>query len=644
MSVLKLLSAASGVGGESPDVDDVFSTFLYTGTGSNQTITNGIDLSGEDGLVILKNRDGTAHFHWIDTVRGANKIIYTSLANYSGDTIALITGFNTDGFGIASTASINASSNKHVSFTFRKADKFFDLKSVSHTNGSTTTVDFSSLGTIGMGIAKRTDGNSNWFVQHRADTSKLILLDTTGAATTAESDFGIDGTNFRLDANLASGTYIVYGFAHNDDDGEFGSSGDQDIIKCGSYTGAASSSSPTIDLGFEPQLVLTRRLNSTGNWIIQDNKRNGVNLTSSDMLFPNLTNAATTSASPSIAPNSSGFTISDSGTNFNASGETYIFIAIRRGSLNEPSAASEVFKVLAPTEAQSTKLTTGFPFDLQIATHTSAGEGIRLYDRLRGVRTGGSFSTPQLIINGNDQEDTISNGTFGVDNTGFLVAGNYNNIASVFWNWKRAPNYFDIVAYSGNSTAGRTVAHNLGVAPEMIWVKKRSSATNSNWAVFHSATGNGKFLYLNTTGAASTASTYWNDTDATSSVFTLGTNQNVNHTGNTHIAYLFATLAGISKVGSYTGNGSSQTINCGFSSGSAYVLIRRTDSSGSWHVFDSARGIVAGNEQALLYNDASKVNDTDSIDPDNTGFIVNENATTNLNVSSGTYIFYAIAA
>ena len=74
------------------------------------------------------------------------------------------------------------------------------------------------------------------------------------------------------------------------------------------------------------------------------------------------------------------------------------------------------------------------------------------------------------------------------------------------------------------------------------------------------------------------------------------------------------------------------------------MLIRRTDSSGSWHVFDSARGIVAGNEQALLYNDSSKVNDTDSIDPDNSGFIINENATTNLNVSSADYIFYAIAA
>jgi hypothetical protein len=97
-------------------------------------------------------------------------------------------------------------------------------------------------------------------------------------------------------------------------------------------------------------------------------------------------------------------------------------------------------------------------------------------------------------------------------------------------------------------------------------------------------------------------------------------------------------------VGSYTGNGSSQTINCGFTGGSRFVLIKRTDSTGDWYVWDSARGIVSANDPHLSLNTtAAEVTTNDSIDPDNTGFIVNQVAATNINVTSATYIYLAIA-
>ena len=100
----------------------------------------------------------------------------------------------------------------------------------------------------------------------------------------------------------------------------------------------------------------------------------------------------------------------------------------------------------------------------------------------------------------------------------------------------------------------------------------------------------------------------------------------------------------MSKVGSYTGNGSSQTINCGFTSGARFILIKRTDSTGDWYVWDTERGIVAGNDPHLSLNTtAAEVTTDDSIDPDNSGFIVNQVSATNINVSSATYIFYAIA-
>ena len=123
-----------------------------------------------------------------------------------------------------------------------------------------------------------------------------------------------------------------------------------------------------------------------------------------------------------------------------------------------------------------------------------------------------------------------------------------------------------------------------------------------------------------------------------------GTNSGVNSSAATYVAYLFATCAGVSKVFSYTGNGSTQTINCGFTAGSRFVLIKRTDASGDWYVWDSARGIVSGNDPHLSLNTtASEVTTNDTIDTDSTGFVVNQVSATNVNVSSATYIGLAIA-
>jgi hypothetical protein len=114
--------------------------------------------------------------------------------------------------------------------------------------------------------------------------------------------------------------------------------------------------------------------------------------------------------------------------------------------------------------------------------------------------------------------------------------------------------------------------------------------------------------------------------------------------GTTDVAYLFATCAGVSKVFSYTGNGSSQTINCGFTGGARFVLIKRTDSAGDWYVWDTARGIVSGNDPHLSLNTtAAEVTSNDTIDTDSTGFVVNQVSATNVNVSSATYIGLAIA-
>ena len=204
----------------------------------------------------------------------------------------------------------------------------------------------------------------------------------------------------------------------------------------------------------------------------------------------------------------------------------------------------------------------------------------------------------------------------------------------ISYTWKRAPKYMDVVAYTGNYTAGHNISHNLGVAPEMMWVKKRDAA--SFWRCYHKDLGNTKALALNDTGGAGT-STYWSNTTPTESVFTVGLDGGTNSSGNTFIAYLFASLAGISKVGSVTHSGTTN-VDCGFSSGSRFILLKRTDASGDWYVWDSERGIVSGNDPYLLLNStAAEVTNTDLIDPLSSGFTITSSLT------SGDYIFYAIA-
>ena len=178
-------------------------------------------------------------------------------------------------------------------------------------------------------------------------------------------------------------------------------------------------------------------------------------------------------------------------------------------------------------------------------------------------------------------------------------------------------------------------------------MKKRNSGTYANWAVYVSSLGNTGYAFLESTAASTTNINIWNSTTPTASVFTVGSVGQVNAVSDTFVTYLFATLAGISKVGSYSGNNSSQTINCGFTTGARFILIKRTNSTGDWFVYDTTReggSFPAGNDKHLSLNTtAPELADTDDIDADTSGFIVNQNATTNLNITGGSYIYLAFA-
>ena len=147
---------------------------------------------------------------------------------------------------------------------------------------------------------------------------------------------------------------------------------------------------------------------------------------------------------------------------------------------------------------------------------------------------------------------------------------------------------FSIVKYEGNGVSGTKIPHGLSATPEMIILKNTTDVVN--WFVWHKDLGGGdKLLELNTTSATKTTTTPWNSTVPSSTVFTVGTNNGSNGSGDNIIAYCFHSVSGYSKIGSYTGTGSTgNSVNVGFQPD--FVMQKKTSGSGSWNIIDSLRG------------------------------------------------------
>jgi len=334
-----------------------------------------------------------------------------------------------------------------------------------------------------------------------------------------------------------------------------------------------------------------------------------------------------------VKPEPNGFKIQSGQSRVNASGETYIYIAIRRGPMAVPTDATDVFGIDTRT-GDRPSFTSNFVTDFALARDASQTWEWVVAQRL----------TQGKIFEGtNDTDAEYSSSSFKFDYQDGYAGLNGSNANYYSWMWKRAPSYFDVVAYTGNGTAGRTVSHNLGVAPEMMWVKGRDVV--DEWHIYHSGIdrdGDGApetdYAIFNSVQPNDSV-TIWNDTAPTDSVFTLGTNGGVNGSGSTYIAYLFASVDGVSKVGSYTGDGNtSQNIDCGFSAGARFILVKATSKTSNWLVVDTTRGL----DERLWIDDTSAEETHDYIDAYSGGFAV-KNTYGLFNQSGASYIFYAVA-
>jgi hypothetical protein len=288
-----------------------------------------------------------------------------------------------------------------------------------------------------------------------------------------------------------------------------------------------------------------------------------------------------------------------------------------------------------------------------------------LIDSVRGI-------TKQLSSNAAATEATDAQGITAFNSDGYVLgtqdefANNGNTF--VAWNWKAGTSFtndasgtgigsidsagsfnndsgFSIVSYTGTGSNG-TLKHGLNSTPSTIIVKERGG--DGNWIVYHSTLGNGKYLSLTDTGAAVTASNYWNNTSPTSSVFTVGTTGNVNGSSKTYIAYCFAEKQGYSKFGSYVGNGNADGtfVYTGFKP--AFVMIKATRTAKDWKIIDNKRNPSGlGGANPVRYRLAANTTATTSDDGDGQDFTSQgfkfRTTDSHMNGNGTTYMYMAFA-
>ena len=282
-----------------------------------------------------------------------------------------------------------------------------------------------------------------------------------------------------------------------------------------------------------------------------------------------------------------------------------------------------------------------------------------LMDVVRGVRK-------SLRSNKTNGEYTESSGLSSFDSDGFSFDGsgfnhvNTNSDSFVGWCWKangagsantdgsinttstsvNTTSGFSISKYTGNATAGATIGHGLGAVPKMIIVKKTNAA--KDWNVYHAGMGATKGMYLNLTNAEQTH-TNWNNTTPTSSVFSIGSDDQVNGSGQTYITYCFAEKRGFSKFGTYTGNGNADGtfVYTGFKP--AFTIIKRTSGNDNWALHDNRRPGRNPNDAVLRSNLAdAEYGGSQGVDYLSNGFKARQNDG-EFNNNGETYIFMAFA-
>ena len=848
-------------------VDDLFSTVLYTGTGSSQTISTGINQSGEGALTWIKERSGTQDNILVDSVRGPTKRLVSNGTGAESTDNSVVSAFTSSGFTVGNSAKTNDNGETFASWTFRKAKGFCDVVTYTGNSSDTQTISH-SLGCVpGLIIVKRTNDTGDFAVLHRnlgagkylrlnqtsaesdtdqiwndteptstqftagvwvnAENSEYVAylfaggestaatarsvdfdgsddhlsvpnsndysfgsgdftvegwfnLDTTSSASSiigvwdysntqrswlinadnngqlgllvspngsgggsttsvvggslsvgqwthfagvrngntltlyvngeqvATSSFSgslydnsddslfigsLNGTANRTDGKISNirvvkgtavytspfrpptapltsitntvllccnnssvtgkttgGTITATGSPTASTDSPFddpagfafGENEDQNVIKCGSYTGNASTDGPEINLGWEPQWVIIKNASGSESWRLMDSMRGIVTGANDAVFFPNDSSQEYPTYDAEIDLTPTGFKVTNNDAGVNGSGNTIIYIAIRRpdGYVGKPPELGTGVFAMDTGDDSSTipNYDSGFPVDFAFKRYTATSNNWQTSARL--------IQGKYLDLNDSDAEGTSSGEQYD-SNVGYNKDQSPSTVQA--WMLKRHAG-FDVVTYGGNSTGNssgdsQNIPHSLNAIPEMMWVKCRNDSGEArSWFVYHKGFNGGTTpeqwnLKLNTSTDQAQDSNRWNNTAPTSTHFTVGAYEGTNAGDDDFLALLFSSVDGISKVGYYDGSSSSQTITTGFQP--RFVMIKCTTNAEDWYLLDTTRGWASGNDNILRPNLDAAQYSNDLGAPTSTGFTLTvDNGS---NASGRKYIYYAHA-
>lgn len=280
--------------------------------------------------------------------------------------------------------------------------------------------------------------------------------------------------------------------------------------------------------------------------------------------------------------------------------------------------------------------------------------GMVLFARRNGAEEKNTFNTaaaqPYYALRTTATTEYITNVPTALTsfNTDGFSTGNWNNIngsgdTMVSWSWRVAPKFFDVQSWTGDGVVGREIPHNLNGEVGMIFVKSTSNA--NQWCVYNRNYGGTYFSLFPTAQAFAQSSAYWNDTDATTSAFTVSNEPVVNQSGVDYVAYIFGHGDNI-QCGTIVGDGTSdREIDLGFKA--QWVLFKRADTNNStWLIYDAARGMTGNADPYLgMTSTEAEAADQDYVEATDNGFKIGLVSSGNyFNVSGQTYIYMAIKA
>ena len=645
-----------------------FNTVLYTGTNASQDISVGFT----PDLVWIKGRTYSDFHALTDSVRGDKKWLGSNVTNSEYDYTSFTAGisfieggFNND--GPDGSAIFNKSGEEYVSWNFKAGGA-----AVTNTDG-TITSQVSVNTEAGFSVVTHAGPTGEFSVGHGLGTKPSIVI-TKGRLAAGDwtvyftfldgsLDFmRLNQTSAKEDSSRTIWTDEVF-YTTTEDSVAYCFAEVEGFSSFGSYVGTGASGNAIVT-GFEPAFVMVKRSSGTGNWEMFDNKRDVEN-PRNKVLFANeaVAEQDLTSYEPKVIDFvENGFVIQDDasaftgGTNFNISGSTYIYMAFAADPTTiEPSLEDSFNTVLYTSTGGSQSITgLGFQPDLLWTKNRTSTWFHQIVDSVR-------LAPNTIYSNSTQAESTPVSYTSSLDTDGFTV--NYTETIGsnyVAWAWKGAeipainsngsiPSVvsanpaagFSIVSTKSNGSGYLNFGHGLDSAPELVITKFTSQA--GEWYTYTSAIANGFDVALKLNGSDAAITAYgadkWSSTD---SVVGVGNSQWYFTANVPFIAYCFAEVTGFSKFGSYTGTGSAgNTVTLGFEP--AFVMVKRTDSTGGWLIADNKRDATNPITE-FLSADTSQAEFaiSNGIDFNANDFTI-DSTNGSFNANGGTYIYMAFA-